>query len=111
MKELTLDSYLKETMWEMTSSVIRMLNELHMTLKLLNEDLEAVPEKTYHITMMEENIDVVRRNMLKHLVNDSITDPVKLFVVAEILNSMESIADSANMMANVLELVVVRHLP
>ncbi len=111
MKELTLDSYLKEKMWEMTSSVVLMLEELHITLKLLNQDLEAVLEKTYNITLMEENVDVVRRNMLKHLVNDSIADPIKLFVVAEILNSLESIADSANMVANVLELVVVRHLP
>lgn len=111
MKELTLNSYFKKTIWEMTTSVICMLHELHVTLKLLNEDLEEVPEKTYQITLMEENIDVVRRDMLKHLVNNSPEDPVDLFVVSEILNSLEEIADSANMMASILELVVVRHLP
>lgn len=111
MKELTLNSYFKQTIWEMTVSIICMLHELHATLKLLNEDLEEVPDKTYQISVMEENIDVVRRDMLKHLVNDLTKAPVDLFVVYEILNSLESIADSANMMASILELVVVRHLP
>lgn len=111
MKNISLDDYLKEKMGEMITIIMSMLTELNETLKLLNENLEAIPEKTYHITIMEENVDIIRRNMLKHIVNNSITDPVKLFVVAEILNSLESIADSANNMANILELIVVRHLP
>ena len=111
MKGVALDSHLKEQMRNMITHVIQILSELDKTIKFLNVNLKAVQEKTNNISIIEENIDVIRRNMLKHLVNISITDHVKLFVVAEILNSLESIADSANMTANVIEIIVVRHLP
>jgi len=111
MKGIALDSHLKEQMKKMSTLVIHILSVLTETIKLLNEDLEAVQEKISHISIIEENIDVIRRNMLKYLVNNSPSDYVKLFVMTEILNSLESIADSANMTANVVEIIVVRHMP
>ena len=62
--------------------------------------------------MIEEDIDEVRRGLLKELVNDpSYSEPAVLHVLIEIIGSLETVSDKVAAAAYQVEVSAITHLP
>ena len=110
-KEILLNDTLKADIGEIMKKVSRMIDLLEESLQLLNVNLEDTIKKTDEISEIEEEIDYIRRNMIKTIVEETKNHPENLFILAEIVGSLEKISDKIDVAANKVEVIAMTHLP
>jgi|GEM_PF-1479159 len=94
---------------EKTSHMIMLLRD---SIDLLDKDLDKCLERADQVNNLEEDIDEIRRALLKIVVNDpDISDPADLHVLVEILGSLETVSDKIDAAANRVEVIAMTHLP
>jgi predicted phosphate transport protein (TIGR00153 family) len=102
----------KDGISEMMGKTRIMMDLFMESLHLLNEDLEKAIEKTEQINNHEEEIDIIRRGLLKVVVNnEEIKSAADLHVIIEILGSLETVSDKIDIAANKVEVIAMTHLP
>lgn len=92
-----------------TEEIIALLND---AIRFLNTDLEKVIEKTVEISKVEDEVDAIRRDLLKKVIQEGdIGGHTEFYVLTEMLRSLESISDSVEFVSNDIENIAISHLP
>jgi len=112
LREIELDKELKKDIRDMMKDTQKILSKLADGIGLLNVSLEKVVYNINELAEIETRIDVIHRGAIKKIVNsDQISDAQTLYVLNDILNSMEEISDNAEKAGNILEIIAISHLP
>jgi uncharacterized protein Yka (UPF0111/DUF47 family) len=92
-----------------TEEIIVLLND---AIKFLNSDLEKAIEKTVEISKTEDEIDNVRRELLRRIIQEEDSeDHMEFYVLTEILRSLESISDNVELVSNSIENIAISYMP
>ncbi len=112
LKEVEINQVLRKGMLEMITKTSKMMMLLKVSIELLNLNLEKCLEHIENINNLEEEIDLVRRDLLRRIVNDdSIKSPQDMHVLIEIISSIENLSDKIDQAANRVEVIAMTHLP
>ncbi|MBD3389113.1 MAG: DUF47 family protein [Candidatus Altiarchaeales archaeon] len=112
LREVAFSEDMAKGVKDMMDKTMLMMSLLKESIRLLTEDLEESLVKTNEIEDLEEDIDDIRRGLLKEILNDpAYTDPAVIQVLVEIIGSVETISDKVAAAANNIEATALTHLP
>lgn len=112
LKDIEIRGELGTGIRDMMAKTSGMMSLLVESIGLLNSNLKVCLDKTEAINTLEEEIDILRRNHLRNILNDdSIGDFRDMQVMIEIINSIEHLSDKIDDSANRVEVVAMTHLP
>ncbi|MBD3260480.1 MAG: DUF47 family protein [Candidatus Altiarchaeales archaeon] len=112
LKQTPLPDYVSGILLQMMGKTLETNRKLCELIGLFKTDLGGVLDEAHNISVLEDEIDVLRRSVLRNIVNDDLfTQPQLLFTVTGILDSLEEVSDKAESCSYMLESVASGYLP
>ena len=95
---------------KLTGKTIETVEMLGQAVDELNRDLIKAEELSNKVSDLEDEVDVIRRELLKTLLKECKSLDSTFFVINEIIMRLEDIADSSESVANYIRVICVKHL-
>ena len=95
---------------KLTEKTIETVEVLGQAVEELNRDMIEAEKLSIKVSDLEDEVDVIRRDLIKTLLKESKSLDSTFFVINEIIMRLEDIADSSEEVANYVRIICVKHL-
>jgi multicomponent Na+:H+ antiporter subunit G len=94
---------------KLTGKTIETVEVLGQAVEELNRDMIKAEKLSIKVSDLEDEVDVIRRDLIKTLLKESKSLDSTFFVINEIIMRLEDIADSSEEVANYIRVICVKH--